>query len=334
VTEIPPAADLIRKQFTAAEIKAESERTYLWTISTGAVDRDNDTIKVSGWDTDAFLAGGGPVLWAHRYDQPPIGKSPWVRAQGAQLKARVEFAPEHVYPFAETVRRLVDFGAIRATSVGFRPKPGKAVFNEKRGGYDFEEQELLEFSIVPVPANPQALLDTAKGIVAAKAAGMDVSPIRSELVRALEAAEGGPVMVVPEAEWRGVLKSLGEPRIVVPQGSIYRHVGSMGIVTPGDVTKRGRTLSAANEASIRSAHAGITAAAEHLGGVLSQVMPMEPPEDMPMDEEDEGKSAVLILAPSTAPQLNVTPEVVKAAVVAAVTDAVVAGVNRARGRLD
>lgn len=324
-----PADAVLRKQYAADQIKAEGDRIYTWTISTASVDRDGDTIQVAGWETDAFLRAGGPVLWAHDYRGLPIGKSPWVKAVGASLKARVEFAPAEVYPFAETVRQLVDFGAIKSTSVGFRPDPKKAIWNEQRGGFDFKGQELLEFSVVPVPSNPEALLDTAKGVAAAKAAGMNVEPFRADLLRAMEETEGAGLWV-PKGAVLDAFKALSEPRIVVPATF---DPGPYVALASEACTKRGRVLSAANESAIRQAHDGITAAQATLHGVLAQMpqMPMEP-EDEPMPEHSP-KSVSVIASPAV-PKYTVNPENVRAAVVAAVNETVRAGIARARGRLD
>jgi hypothetical protein len=63
-------------------------------------------------------------------------------------------------------------GFLSATSVGFMPTKYAFVDDpERRWGIDFLEQELLEFSCVPVPANPEALID-------AKAAGIDTAAVR------------------------------------------------------------------------------------------------------------------------------------------------------------
>jgi HK97 family phage prohead protease len=177
----------VRKVFIPDSVKAEGEdgeRTYTFTISTGAVDRERDVIAIDGWQTENFLKAGGPVLWAHDSFGLPIGRAPWVKVQGGALKARVEFAPASANPLAEQVRQLVEFGAIRAASVGFRPLPGRAAWNEERNGIDFLEQELLEFSIVPVPANPEALLD-------AKAAGIEFELVRVWAEKFLDSLEPG-----------------------------------------------------------------------------------------------------------------------------------------------
>jgi len=56
-------------------------------------------------------------------------------------------------------QHLVEQGVLKATSVGFRPLEyihAKDVM--RAGGLDFKSQELMEFSVVPVPANPECLI--------------------------------------------------------------------------------------------------------------------------------------------------------------------------------
>jgi hypothetical protein len=117
-----------------------------------------------------------------------------VVARAGQLISRMEFVPAEISPFADTVRQLVEGGWLKATSVGFRPLEWK--FNEQRGGFDFTKQELLEFSIVPVPANPEArlraLLSAAVGGGALapgeQGAGKSLVALADEQLAAIEAA--------------------------------------------------------------------------------------------------------------------------------------------------
>lgn len=149
-----PEGALVRKCPETRFEKGESANAFTFILSTDSVDRENDTISVSGWDTTNFLKGGsGPVLWAHDYSSLPVGKSSNVRVENGSLVGDVEFAG---HPFAQTVRELVENGTLKSVSVGFRPKSFE--INQERGGFDFKEQELLEFSIVPVPANPDAVI--------------------------------------------------------------------------------------------------------------------------------------------------------------------------------
>ena len=131
---------------------------------------------------DAYRRGvaGAPVVCKGSPGMPRIGESaPSVNAAGSHtrhspvdgipsevwrdghaLVARMEFAPTR---FAQEVEGLYRQGYQRAVSVGFRP----VRFEERRDlrtgallGIRFLEQELLEISAVPVPANGAALLQT------------------------------------------------------------------------------------------------------------------------------------------------------------------------------
>ena len=152
------------KQFDTA-IKADGPRKFTFTISTGDVDREKDTVSCQGWDLTAYRRNP-VVMWAHRYDLPPVAKASAIGVVQGTLVATIEFPEPGTYEFADQVRGLLEQDFLRATSVGFRPLTWK--FNEARGGVDFESQELLEFSIVPVPANPHCLITPTKSYDRAK----------------------------------------------------------------------------------------------------------------------------------------------------------------------
>lgn len=174
--ETPDASLSLRKDYIA-EIKAAPDaRTIDFTISTGSVDRDRDTIAAEGWKLAAFKKNP-TVLWAHDYSMPPVARASKIHVEDNALKATAEFAPADIYPFAETIYQLLKSGFLKATSVGFRPLTN--AFNADRGGMDFLTQELLEFSIVPVPANADCLME-------GKAAGIDVEPLREWAAKTLE----------------------------------------------------------------------------------------------------------------------------------------------------
>ena len=129
----------------------------VFVASTGEVDRHGDTVAPEGWRLDAYR-DNPVVLWAHDYGEPAIGRAEAVWSDGRALRARLEFAPTE---FAGQVERLYRQGYQRGVSVGFRPLR----FEERRDpvngaflGIRFLEQELLEISAVPVPANGGALL--------------------------------------------------------------------------------------------------------------------------------------------------------------------------------
>jgi HK97 family phage prohead protease len=141
-----------RKTFDA-DVREVGARALQFVISTRGPDRDGDNINQRGWLLDNFKANP-VVLWAHDYKALPVGKATEIGVRGDQLMATVQFVPAEIYPLAETVFQMLKAGFLRATSVGFRPLK----WHTRADGIDFDQQELLEFSIVPVPANPEALI--------------------------------------------------------------------------------------------------------------------------------------------------------------------------------
>ncbi len=144
-------------------------RDMTFIISTSSVDRMGDTISVDGWKLDAYVKNP-VVLWAHDSTSLPVGKakSVWKGDDKKSLKAEVEFTPPGMARFNDTVFDMLKGGFLNATSVGFAPLKYAFVDDPNRKwGIDFIEQELLEFSIVPVPANAEALIE-------GKAAGIEV----------------------------------------------------------------------------------------------------------------------------------------------------------------
>ena len=159
----------VRKSLaTATEFPDDPARTIRFVISSSSEDRDKDVVAVGGWKLDNYLKNP-VVMWAHDYRALPVAKCLSIAPRGDKLVAEAQFPSPDLYPFADTVFRMLKGGYLGATSVGFRPL--KAEPNAKRGGVDFHEQELLEFSVVPIPSNQEALVE-------ARAAGIDLLPIK------------------------------------------------------------------------------------------------------------------------------------------------------------
>ena len=125
-------------------------------VSSEEVDRHGDVVSAAGWQLAAYRQN--PVfLWAHDYTRPVIGRAAAVWPEPGLLLARMEFAPTD---FAAEVAALYRSGYQQGVSVGFKPLRYAERRQESTGaflGIRFLEQELLEVSAVPVPANRQAL---------------------------------------------------------------------------------------------------------------------------------------------------------------------------------
>jgi HK97 family phage prohead protease len=135
-------------------------------ITSSNEDRHGDTINAKGWRFDNFFSAGANLLFAHdtaSHDTPSIGVVREVWNDGDFVFAKVWIFPEHVDAQANRIARIVAAGGLRAVSVGFMPIKAKAS-DKNEDGIDFIEQELLELSIVPVPANADAVADDAKSL--------------------------------------------------------------------------------------------------------------------------------------------------------------------------
>ena len=178
----PADVMMLRKGFTCEVTKAEGDsRTLDFTISTPSTDRMGDKIMAGGWKLDAYRKN--PVmLWAHDSSMLPVAKATNVRIDNGKLRATAEFTPAGMSKFNDTVFEMYKGGFLSATSVGFMPLKWAYVDDNERSGIDFMEQELLEFSAVPVPANAEALIE-------ARAAGIDLKELHIWARSVLKAAE-------------------------------------------------------------------------------------------------------------------------------------------------
>lgn len=138
-------------------------KTLVVKISTDIMDRDKEVILPAGIRKTNFDLNP-VVLWAHMYAVPPIAKALWTKRDGTRWLSKPQFAN---YDFAQLVFDLYADEFMRAWSIGFIPTEGKSrrpTEADLKSRPDWagvscihEECELLEYSAVPVPCNPDAL---------------------------------------------------------------------------------------------------------------------------------------------------------------------------------
>jgi HK97 family phage prohead protease len=144
-----------------------------WTLSTFDLDRFSERIDPAGWDYKRYM--DNPVIeWAHRYDIPAIGRADGLYTDDTGLHGLIIFNDKDYDPFGWAIGERVKRGIIRAGSVGFRvieiEIPDKETAKDGTS-LIFRKQELLEFSICNVPANPWALAKSAE-----KLTSLSISP--------------------------------------------------------------------------------------------------------------------------------------------------------------
>lgn len=198
----------LRKEFIADEVKAVEgqARSVRFRITSGSADRDRDTIAPAGWQLDNYRKNP-VVMFGHDYGSLPVAKATQIESRADGLSSVAEFAPADVYPFADTVYKMVAGGFLNAASVGFRPVAW--TYNEDRKGVDFSEQELLEWSIVPVPANAEALVE-------ARSAGIDLTPLLTWAEEKLDGWKKEDGLYVPKGQVEAVFRILSTKTVSLP----------------------------------------------------------------------------------------------------------------------
>ncbi len=174
-------------------------------ISDSETDRDNDKVFAKGLSLDNFLKAKAPVLWAHDQRGVPVARAPNTKRVGTKIKSVGEFPSNDLNPFGNMIGRMVLNDFLGAASIGFIPLEWK--FMDDRGDFamDFVKSELLEWSVVPVPANPRA-------VSGAKSFGIDVAPMISWCEMTLDEGED---LRIPRLAIEAARKAANGDRVVV-----------------------------------------------------------------------------------------------------------------------
>lgn len=157
----------------ACEVKAvDGEPAMMDFIATDeTLDRYGEVIKLDGWELGPYKANP-VVVDSHNYYTIGniIGRSEKVWVEKGQMWNRVKFALDN--PLGALAHKLAVGGFIKSESVGFIPL--EWVDGRKAGEpyRTFTKQELIEISLVAVPANPGATLGA--GLKAGAIAPADV----------------------------------------------------------------------------------------------------------------------------------------------------------------
>ena len=143
------------------EPTSSTKEKVSFVASSATPDRYGDIIDQKGWILASYKKNP-VVLLNHDSNQLPIGKGN-VYMRNDQLTIDVEFDSED--PRAKEVERKAKKGFMNAVSVGFRPLESKSrselptdhKYYGQRGMY-YSKAELLEVSIVTIPANGEATM--------------------------------------------------------------------------------------------------------------------------------------------------------------------------------
>jgi hypothetical protein len=213
-------------------VNSEADRTIDFVITSEAVDRMTDTIRLGGWKTQNYVRNP-VVLWAHDDSIPAIGRGTNLRVENGAMRSTAAFATREVYPLADTIYQLVLGKFIGAASVGFIPLKATAAKGKDRPfGLDIIEQELLEWSVVNIPANPECLTQ-------ARSVGIDCQPLIGWAECILD--KGG-MLLIPRAELEALRKAAGAPTLVAARTFTADEVMSIFKVDPKKLEALGENI--------------------------------------------------------------------------------------------
>lgn len=163
--------------FAAKQVGSDGVPLYTFMMTTDKVDRQGEVVTVDGWDFASYLQNP-VVLDSHSYTSIAsiVGRCISISRTGAGWSADIRFNDSE---YGTLAQRLVDGGDLRAVSVGFRPmaieypdaqslRAARAIDDETMkavvslapdpsAAIRHIKKELLEISVVPIPANSDAV---------------------------------------------------------------------------------------------------------------------------------------------------------------------------------
>jgi HK97 family phage prohead protease len=130
-----------------------SDRQVRVVASDGTTDRMGDILDPAGCQLANFRRN--PIVLAQHNSEEPIARCPSITANDVQVTALIEFPAAGVNVRSDEYLALLKSGVLGAVSVGFLPLARSPL---QGGGWRYTAWELLELSVVSIPANANALV--------------------------------------------------------------------------------------------------------------------------------------------------------------------------------
>jgi len=168
--------------------------TTRWLMSDATLDSYMEKIDPNAWQLERFLKNP-VILWSHRHDYLPIGRVVKLDKTPTGLYGYFKFTPKEMPhtgkgPSGYSVEMLVRGGFLSACSVGFILKRIEWTKDDPDEPADavITLAELMEVSVVTVPANPNALVQESV-IVSQTKETLDIFEKRIDSLEALFGAQ-------------------------------------------------------------------------------------------------------------------------------------------------
>lgn len=152
----------INRAYSVLEIKtiSDEQRVIEGMATTPEPDRLGDIVEPLGVEFKNPL----PLLWQHKSDQP-VGQATFQKPTKEGIRFKAKFAkidePGRLKDRIDEAWQSVKAGLVRAVSIGFRAIEMSFMDD---GGIRFINTEVMELSLVTIPANVGATIETIKSI--------------------------------------------------------------------------------------------------------------------------------------------------------------------------
>jgi len=145
------------RAFSDSVTKTVGERQIRVVVSTPRVDRSGDIVDPNGIDF-ADYRKNPVVLYQHDHSRP-IARALEIGMKNGRIEALVQFPPPDISDLSDEVYGLIKSGILNSVSIGFLPLEYDYVDPSRpHTGRRYKKSEAIEFSIVSIPANPDALI--------------------------------------------------------------------------------------------------------------------------------------------------------------------------------
>lgn len=157
------------------EVEGEVKTVYPFVLTSEIVDRDGDVVVVNEMNIDNYKKNP-VVFFEHDTRQHAIGKAYNIKKLKGKVTADV-WLHELDEP-SQQVKRYLDAGVYNSGSIGFRVygSTKRRVGLNEQSPYEtvneLKPTELYEFSVVKIPANPEAIRKAYEREVEAKQKGL------------------------------------------------------------------------------------------------------------------------------------------------------------------
>ena len=185
----------MNRAYSVLDVKSvdTEKRIIRGTATTPTPDRMGDIVEPLGVEFKNPM----PLLWQHQSDKP-VGtvKSDKPTKNGITFEARLAQIdePGTLKDRIDEAWQSVKAGLVSAVSIGFRAL--EYAFIEGTGGIRFEKSEVMELSLVTIPANADATISQIKSIDTAIREEAGIVEDRPEIQTDAPAATGKKARVV------------------------------------------------------------------------------------------------------------------------------------------